>query len=89
MRLIKSVTGIAAVASLALAGAAQAQGTQSANMLPKSSYAQRASAPATGANAVAQRKNRGTAVVLAAIGLGLVVAGVAMSGDKDDAVSGN
>jgi len=87
MRMMKTLTGAAAAASLALSGVAYAAGTQSVNMLPKSSLAKRTSAPAVDANyAEKERKRRGGMIIWlvggAALIGGLVVAAGSSGGAK-------
>ncbi|WP_066558234.1 hypothetical protein [Croceicoccus bisphenolivorans] len=82
MRALKMMTSVAAAASLALSGAAYAANTQSVNMLPKSSYAKRAAAPAAASSEVAAKK--GSAILLGIIGLAAFIGGVVILADGDD-----
>lgn len=83
MRTLKTIACMAAAAGLATAGVANAAGTQSVNMLPKASVAERATAPAKGANKVADDDN-GSALLIAGGAIAAVIAGVIMFGDNPD-----
>ncbi|MDR7102066.1 hypothetical protein [Croceicoccus sp. BE223] len=81
MSTIKTVLGVAAAASLALGSVAHAKGSASVNMLPQSSFAERASAPAAETNEVI---GRGSGWILALLGVALFIGGALVLGDGDD-----
>lgn len=81
MRNLKSITCAAAAASLAFAGVAHAAGSQSVNMLPTSSYAERATAPALDTS---ELNGRGSSIILGLLAAALFIGGIVILADGDD-----